>query len=137
MMLAHTALIFPKEECDRSLCCDGCDERQFEKGMTVHNQDVITYMTCLGILPEIYYEIFSIYEDSIMEPTGHLLPASHKISVCQFKTLKEIESEVGCLACGGCCFIVYKIKNGISRPICANGWKGILQDGWISESDSD
>jgi len=84
----------------------------------------------LDPLPRVYYEVFSNYEDSIID--GNVLPASHGISVDQFLTLDEVKNTISCYACGGCGFIVYKTAGWIRKPICVNGWKGYSENGWLT-----
>ena len=126
---------FPPSSCEQSMDCRGCHQRSDwtndSENIIIHNQDVITYQKTLNPLPRIYYEVFSNYEDSIVN--GDILPAVHGISVEQFGTLQEVSTTISCYACGGCGFIVYKITGWIRKPICANGWKGFSEDGWFNE----
>jgi hypothetical protein len=134
---------FPPTSCEQSMDCTGChqrsdwafDETFFPKSLenvVVNNQDVITYQKSLNPLPQVYCEVFSNYEDSLIN--GDVLPAAHGISVEQFRTLKEVEKAVLCSECGGCGFIVYKTTGWICTPICVNGWKGYPQNGWLNEN---
>jgi hypothetical protein len=125
---------FPRSSCEQSVNCEGCHERsdwniEENDSLVIHNKDVITYQTSLKPLPQVYYEIFSTYEDSLINE--EILPGSHGLSVDQFLTLDEVRPTISCYACGGCSFIVYKVKGWIRTPICVNGWKGYSEDGWL------
>jgi len=129
----NVVLKFPISSCEQSMACTGCHQRSYEEdseNVVVHNQDVITYQNSLDPLPRVYYEVFSNYEDSIID--GNVLPASHGISVDQFLTLDEVKNTISCYACGGCGFIVYKTAGWIRKPICVNGWKGYSENGWLT-----
>ena len=133
---------FPVSSCEQSMDCGGCHQRSDwtndmgprdlsrEGAISIHNQDVITYQKTLNPLPRVYYEVFSNYEDSVIN--GDILPAAHGISVEQFETLKEVSSTISCYACGGCGFIVYKVTGWIRQPVCVNGWKGFSENGWLT-----
>ena len=123
---------FPVSSCEQSMACTGCHQQSFtenSESVQVHNQDVMTYRTSLNPLPRVYYEVFSTYEDQVID--GHILPYSHGICVDQFKTIDEVQKAISCYACGGCGFIVYKNAGWIRTPICVNGWKGFNEDGWF------
>lgn len=138
----HIIFKFSRQSCEQSMNCDGCHEhckldRQKEGKIVVHNQDVITYDKRLDPKPDVYYEMFSTYEDSLMSPSQNILPGDHGISVQQFDTLEEVRHETSCYACGGASFIVYKVTGLLRTPICTNVWKGFPNDGWLVYSGSD
>ncbi len=128
---------FPLTSCQISMNCTGCQELDYcqsdnlHNQNIIHNQDIITHNNQLCPIPKIYYEVFSTYEDIILE-NNELLPGFHAISVNQFQTIEEVENIISCYACGGCPFIVYKIKGWVRTPICVNCWKGYKETGWLN-----
>ena len=130
-------LKFDISNCKESLCCNGCDIEEYDVSIFnkysnntfIHNQDVIYYNEVLSSLPRKYYEIFSVYDHSLIGED--FLPASHHIMIDQYLTIDEVSDTLSCYACGGAGFIAFKVVDSKRSPICTNGWKGFEKNGWI------
>jgi hypothetical protein len=123
-------------DCKDSIYCRGCREfackhEKEEREVVIHNNDVIHYAKTVPSTSQRYYEFISVYEDSINEKDGSLVPFSHGIKIHQSRRLKKLEGHPGSYACGGCAFILKKVDKKKSREtvLCTNGWPG-YEDGW-------